>query len=179
MNLTRLLTQCAVTLALGACILAPTQAARGATTPDEEARIVLLAATADQDPVAVMTSPDGRWFQQWADEAPDYSFGPDKGVFWVVSSGAAKGDFKRVLRFHHDLSAAAFQVQHHIGDPRKNDADMAAKTLAGIEGLLRAYEALAATHPDVRTAQMDAALAARNGGTLAAFVTALPPMPAR
>lgn len=177
MHIHRLLKHAAATLALGACLLA--QAARGPTTPVEEARIVQLAAAADKDPVGVMTSPDGRWFEQWADEAPDYSFGPDKGVFWMMRSGAAKGDLKRVLRFHHNLSTAAFQVQHHIGDPRKSEADMAAKTLAGVEGLLRAYETLVATHPDERTVQMEAALAARNGGTLAAFVTALPPMPSR
>lgn len=177
MNIHRFLNHAVITFALGAGVLA--QAARGPTTPVEEARIVQLAAAADKDPVGVMTSPDGRWFERWADEAPDYSFGPDKGVFWMMRSGAAKGELKRVLRFHHDLSTAAFQVQHHIGDPRKNDADMAAKTLAGVEGLLRAYESLVATHPDDRTVQMDAALAARNSGTLAAFVTALPPMPAR
>ena len=51
MHFTGLLKRCAVTLAVGACILAPAQAARGATTPDEEARIVFLAAAADQDPV--------------------------------------------------------------------------------------------------------------------------------
>jgi hypothetical protein len=179
MNIRHLFQHVVATLTLGACILAPALAARGPTTPDEEARIVQIAAAADKDPVGVMTSPDGRWFQKWADDAPDYSFGPDKGVAWIMTSGAAKGDFKRIVRFHHDLSAAAFQVQHHIGDPRKSAADMDAKTLAGVEGLLRAYESFVATHPDVRTAQMDSALAARNAGALAAFVTALPPMPAR
>lgn len=179
MTILRMFRHFAATLAVGACFLAPALAARGPTTPDEEARIVLLATAADKDPVAVMTSPDGRWFQKWADEAPDYSFGPDQGVAWIITSGAAKGDFKRIVRFHHNLSTAAFQVQHHIGDPRKNPADMTAKTLAGVEGLLRAYESLVATQPDVRTVQMDAALAARTSGTLPAFVTALPPMPAR
>lgn len=179
MHITRLFQQFAAALALGASILAPVQAARGPTTPDEAARIVQIAAAADKDPVGVMTSPDGRWFEKWADEAPDYSFGPDKGVFWAATSGAAKGDLKRVLRFQHTVSAAAFQVQHHIGDPRKSVTDMDAKTLAGIEGLLRAYETLVATHPDDRTPQMDQALAARTSGALAAFVQALPPMPAR
>jgi len=180
MHILRLCRQFAVTLALGAALAAPALAQpRGPTTPEEAARIVQLAAAANQDPLGVMTSSDGRWFEKWADDVPDYQFGPDKGVAWAVTTGAAKGAFKRVLRFQHTLSAAAFQVQHHVADPRKNDADMQAKTLAGIEGLLRAYEALLASDPAIRTPQMDQALAARASGTLAAFVQALPPMPAR
>jgi hypothetical protein len=43
--------------------------------------------------------------------------------------------------------------------------------------LLRAYESLVAKRPENRSPQLDAALAARDKGTLAAFVLALPPMP--
>jgi hypothetical protein len=181
MNLINLFKQAAAALVISAHMVAPTlaQSSRGATTPEEQTRIVQLAAAADKDPIGVMTSPDGRWFEKWADEAPDYQLGPDKGVFWIVSSGAAKADVKRVLRFHHTVSTAAFQVQHHIEDPRKNDADMEAKTLAGVEGVLRAYETLLAQRPENRTPQMDQALALRSSGGLPAFVKALPPMPAR
>ena len=41
MHITRLFQQFAAALALGASILAPVQAARGPTTPDEAVRIVL------------------------------------------------------------------------------------------------------------------------------------------
>lgn len=181
MNVIRLFKQVAALLALGACLAAPAlaQSPRGPTTPEEKARIVQLAAAADKDPVGVMTSPEGRWFEKWADEAPDYMLGPDKGVFWAATSGAAKADVKRVLRFHHTVSTAAFQVQHQVFDPLKNEADMEAKTLAGVEGLLRAYETLVAARAENRTPQMDNALALRNSGGLAAFVKALPPMPPR
>lgn len=180
MKLIPLFKQAVAALALGASFLTPALAqSRGPTTPEEVARIVQIAAAADKDPIGVMTSPDGRWFAKWSEEAPDYMFGPDKGVFWIISSGAAKGDLKRVLRFHHTLSTASYQVQHRIFDPLKNDADMEARTLAGIEGLLRAYEVLVATKAEIRTPQMDEALAARNNGGLAAFVKALPAMPSR
>jgi hypothetical protein len=56
---------------------------------------------------------------------------------------------------------------------------MEAKTLAGVEGVLRAYETLLAQRPENRTPQMDQALALRSSGGLPAFVKALPPMPAR
>ena len=44
---------------------------------------------------------------------------------------------------------------------------------------LRAYESMLVAQPDIRTAALDAALAARDKGTLAQFVAALPPMPRR
>lgn len=155
------------------------QSARGPSTPEENARVVQLAAVADKDPIGTMTSADGRWFAKWADDVPDYRFGPDKGIYWMMVGGAAKGDLKRVLRFHHDLSTAAYQVQHHITDPQKNPQELDAKTLAGVEGLLRAYESLLAKRPENRSEQIDQAIAARDQGALAAFVKALPPMPER
>lgn len=154
------------------------QAARGPATPDEIARVVQLAQVSDKDPLAAMASTEGRWFQKWVEEVPDYSFGPDKGASWL-GSGAAKGDLKRVLRFHHTVSTAAHQVQHNITDPDKDSEASEATTLAGVEGLLRAYESLVAKRAENRSEQVDLAVAARDKGTLAAFVKALPPMPGR
>ena len=123
-----------------------------------------------------MTSPQGRWFEKCADEIFDYHFGPDNGVFWFKVT-AAKGELKRVLRFHHGVSTAVFQVQQKLADPRTKAADMEAKTLAGVEGLLRAYESLLAKNPENRSVKLDQAIISRNKGDLAAFVKALPPMP--
>ena len=64
-------------------------------------------------------------------------------------------------------------------DPKKDPAQMEAKTLAGVEGLLRAYASLLAKNPDNRSAKLDEAIAIRDKGGLAAFVKALPPMPER
>lgn len=154
------------------------QQGRGPSTPAEQARVIALAAAADKDPLAVMTSADGRWFEKWADEIPDYHFGPDNGAYWFMTT-AAKGELKRVLRFHHTVSTAAFQVKNQIADPRKTPVQQEAKALAGVEGLLRAYESLVAKNPDNRSAKLDEAIAVRDKGGLAAFVKALPPMPER
>jgi len=116
------------------------------------------------------------------DGVPDYNFGPDKAAFWLMN-GAAKGELKRVVIFQHAVSTAAFQLQHHIQDPRKIPENVAESldsvTLAGLEGVLRAYENMLPAHPGIRSAELDAALAARDKGTLAQFVAALPPMPRR
>ena len=152
------------------------QQGRGPSTPEEQTRVVQLAATADKDPLGTMASDEGRWFEKWADEVPDYMFGPDSGAYWFMTK-AAKGDLKRVLRFHHTVTTAAFQVKNHIADPKKDPAQMEAKTLAGVEGLLRAYESLLAKNPDNRSTRLDEAIALRNKGALPAFVKALPPIP--
>lgn len=167
--------------ALVACSLigaSVAQAERGPATAEEGERIVKLAAVADKDPLAAMSSAEGRWFQKWADDVPDYMFGPDKGVFWF-HNGVAKGDLMRVLRFHHTVSTAAFQLQKKIKDPMRNEADNEAKTLAGVEGVLRAYESLEAKSPDNRVPAIDDLIAARNKGGLAEMVKKMPPMPSR
>lgn len=179
MPLHRAIHQFFAIFAIGASLAAPALAAdRGPSTPDENARVVLIAAASDKDPIATMTSADGRWFEKWVEDVPDYQLGPDKGAFWFMTT-AAKGDLKRVLRFHHTVSVAAYQVQNGILDPRKNPAHAEAATLAAFEGVLRAYESLAARRPENRSEPVEQALAARGKGALADFVKALPPMPAR
>ncbi|WP_323144874.1 hypothetical protein [Massilia phyllosphaerae] len=147
-------------------------------TPQDAARVGQIAAASDKDPIATMTSPDGRWFQKWSDDVTDYNFGPDKAAFWLMN-GAAKGELRRVMAFQHEVSTAAYQLSHLIQDPRKSPEDRDAVTLAGLEGILRAYENMLPTHPDIRSAGLDEAIAARDKGTLAQFVAALPPMPRR
>jgi hypothetical protein len=147
-------------------------------TPQDAARVADIAAASDKDPVATMTSADGRWFQKWSDDVTDYNFGPDKAAFWLMN-GAAKGALRRVMVFQHGVSTAAYQLQHHIQDPRKSPNDLDAVTLAGLEGVLRAYENMLPTHADIRSAGLDEAIAARDKGTLAQFVADLPPMPRR
>jgi carboxypeptidase Q len=165
-----------VTCALAVPTLA--QAERGPSTAEENARVVALASASDKDPIGTMSSADGRWFMKWADEVADYSFGPDAGTFWL-ETGAAKGEMARVVRFHHTVSTAAYQVQHAMFDPQRKKEDMEAKTLAGVEGLLRAYESLLAKRPENRSQAMDDAIALRDKGGLADFVKKLPAMPRR
>ena len=154
------------------------QAGRGPSTEEERTRVGQLALAADKDPLAVMASPDSQWFQKWVDEVPDYQFGPDSASFWLMS-GAAKGTFKKVMEFHQLVSVAAYQVQHNVFDPRKNSEMQAATTLAGVEGILRAYETMLPKYPDIRSDKMEEAIKQRNAGKLAQFVQALPPMPSR
>lgn len=170
--------QATILIGLSLTLPALAQTSHGPATAEDAAHIAQIAAASDKDPVATMTSADGRWFQKWSDDVPDYNFGPDKAAFWLMN-GAAKGELKRVVPFQHGVSTAAFQLQHHIQDPRKTPESLDSVTLAGLEGVLRAYENMLPTHPGIRSADLDAALAARDKGMLAQFVAALPPMPKR
>lgn len=175
----RLFKHLSALLLIASCLAAPAFAqSRGPSTAEENSRVVLLAASAEKDPLGAMASKEGRWFEKWSDDVPDYRFGPDKVAFWMMN-GAAKGDLKRVLRFQHTLSRAAYQVKHHIGDPQQDKPSEDATTLAAAEGLLRAYESLLPKRPENRSEQIDMAIAAREKGTLSAFIDALPPMPKR
>ncbi|WP_342116541.1 hypothetical protein [Pseudoduganella sp. OTU4001] len=176
MQLTQYFQQACAIIALAAGLAAPAFAERGPSTPEERARVVALAEAANRDPIGVMNSADGRWFMKWSDEIPDYSFGPDRGALWM-ETGAAKGDLRRVLRFHHTLSTAAYQVQHQMFDPMKDPAQMEAKTMAGIDGLLRAYESLKDKRPENRSEVLDNALMLRDQGKLATLYKSLPQPP--
>jgi len=178
MQTTNFLKRACAFIALAIGLAVPAWAERGPSTPEERTRVVQLAEAANRDPVGVMTSSDGRWFMKWSEEIPDYMFGPDKGAFWM-ESGAAKGDLRRVMRFHHMLSTAAYQVQHQVLDPDKDAATLDAKTIAGIEGLLHAYESLKDKRPENRSEELEKAIAMRDQGKLAAFVQSLPPAPKR
>lgn len=90
--------QAALLIGVSLTLPAMAQNGRGPATEEEAARVVQIAATSDKAPAATMTSADGRWFQKWSDEVPDYNFGPDKAAFWLMS-GAAKGELKRVVIF--------------------------------------------------------------------------------
>lgn len=178
MRTTNFLQRACACIALAIGLAAPAWAERGPSTPEERERVVKLADAANRDPIGVMNSPDGRWFMKWSEEIPDYMFGPDKGAFWM-ERGAAKGDLRRVMRFHHMLSTAAYQVQNQITDPEKNAAALEGKTIAGIEGLLHAYESLKDKRPENHSEELEQAIAMRDQGKLAAFVQSLPPAPKR
>ena len=86
----RIFRQLCAALLISTGLAAPAfaQAARGPSTPEENARVVQLAAASDKDPIAAMTSAEGRWFEKWAEEVPDYQFGPDNGAFWMMTGAA-------------------------------------------------------------------------------------------
>jgi carboxypeptidase Q len=146
---------------------AAAQSARGPSTPDERARVSQLADAARKDPLGVQAA-NAAWFEQWISDVPDYTFKPEAVAKWCMR--AAKGDMKKILQFQFGVSALSYQVKHNLPDPAK-PADVAAVNLAGLDGVLAAYETLLAKDDANRSPKMDEALARRNKGELAAFAS--------
>jgi len=140
-------------------------APRGPSTAEERARVVKLAAESQKDPIAVRAANEA-WFEQWISDVPDYMFKPLAVANWCMRS--AKGEMRKVIQFQFGTSALAYQIEHNLPDPQKPE-DVSAVNLAGLEGVLAAYETLVAKDPGSRSPKMDEALARRSKGELAAF----------
>ena len=174
----------ALLLALGLSVMGQAAQAqdRGPSTEQERARVVQIAEATNKDPLGLMRSADGRWFTKWAQDVPDYTFAPDAGIFWFktgMDKEEIKGDMIKVARFVHGVNTAAYQVQHGILEPHQKAEESLQVTLAGMNGLLTAYENLRDKSPDNRSAYLDLALEKRQSGKLLEFVQSLPPLPKR
>lgn len=140
-------------------------AGRGPSTPAERARVVQMAAEAQQDPLAVQQR-DGAWLSTWIDDIPDLTLhaGPLEGWLWVAPHAA----IREAIGFQYLASAMAFQVLHPDAAGQQPASD-----LAGMQAVLRAYETLVRANPQHRSAKLDLALAAREQDRLPAFLATL------
>ncbi len=160
---------CLSALLAGLLALPASAHGRGPSTPEERARVLALATDAGRDPLGAMAR-DGRWFDTWLDEVPDFTFGPEAPARWCLSH--AKGNLRRVMKFEYELGGVAYQIQHQIARPKTLEEKVAVHQ-AALESVLRAYERLRDARPENRSAEMDEAVAMRNKGDLPAFVARL------
>lgn len=78
-----------------------------------------------------------------------------------------KNKFKAVLLMQLNFGTAVFKLEN----PDKKDDENAA-TLAGLESVLRTYEAMIAENEEAKNTELDALVAKRNQGELKAVVDA-------
>jgi len=141
------------------------QAERGPATAEERQRVVELAQAAQIDPQAAQAR-DGAWLRQWVQEVPDLTLDPGVVDAWLTI--ASKPAVRDTLDFQYIASAMAAQISHpDLADQQK------ASELAGMQGVLTAYQHLLRKHPQYRTAKLDAALAAQAQGMLETFIDTL------
>lgn len=141
------------------------QAERGPATAEERQRVVELAQAAQIDPQAAQAR-DGAWLRQWVQEVPDLTLDPGVVDAWLTI--ASKPAVRDTLDFQYIASAMAAQISHpDLADQQK------ASELAGMQGVLTAYQYLLRKHPQYRTAKLDAALAAQAQGMLETFIDTL------
>jgi carboxypeptidase Q len=141
------------------------ESVRGPSTQPERARMVQMALDAEQNPQQIQQR-DGEWLKAWVNDIPDLVL--DYGTVFRWVKGAAKADIREALKFQYTASAIAFQIQHP-----ELAGQQAAIDVAGMEGVLRAYEVLVRQGANQASAKLDRALSARNKGELAAFLGTL------
>lgn len=144
---------------------AHSEAARGPSTPAERARVVQMALDAQQDPLGVSRR-DGAWLAAWIAAVPDLTLAASPLESWLDIAPAAA--MREAAGFQYLASVMALQIRQ----PRLA-SDRPASDLAGMEGVLRAYETLVRQDARYRSAKLDLALAARQQGRLPAFLSTL------
>ena len=135
---------------------------RGPSTPAERARVVQMALDAEKSPLQIQAR-DGEWLEAWVNDIPDLTFNKSAPASWL--SAVVKGDAREAIKFQYKASVMAFQ----INNPQQAELQ-SANDLAGMEGVLRAYESLLRKNPHYRCVKLDLALKARNQGELPGFL---------
>lgn len=152
---------------LVACALQPRHAeARRPSTPEARADFVALVRWLEREPVAANANATRQQLRQWIIEVPDIRF-----TVCPELLGHAVGDdypYSREVNLQVMLSGAVLTIE----DPGKARDDVAVYT-AGVQGALRAYEALVKSRPDAHVAVLDDLIEKRNRGELVDHIARL------
>jgi hypothetical protein len=140
------------------------QADRGPSTPKERAKALTLIRQLEEDPLFEGSRDARRWLTLWLLEVPDLHVDLCPALLGGTPAERKRLSGEVVAQLMY--SGAGFLIEN----PGK------AKTreevyLAGVQGALRAYEALVVKKPQIRSALLDALLGRREAGSLAAHVT--------
>jgi hypothetical protein len=138
-------------------------AGRGPSTSEERSKAVNLVRALEADPLNEGARDSRRWLVAWLSEIPDITVQMCPALlgenFEVNKKYAAE------LALQQSLSSAAFIIEH---PDRANDK--LAVSIAGVEGVFKAYEAILTQKPKAHFKSLDALLEARSKGTLESIV---------
>ena len=151
----------AVLAALAAlCGLAGAQEKRGPSTPEERARFVAVAHKAEANPLDPSLKPDLRWALNWLVAVPDI----DVSLCSAPLGGLIGSHYKYEAEMfgEYALAMGAFVIEH----PEKAK-DSAAINLAGVESVLKAYQAILKQNPQATSAALDDLVKKQGKGKLA------------
>ena len=138
----------------------------GLSTPDQRAKVVALTRSLERDPLIENAPATRQWLRKWIIEVPDIKvYACDELLAHDLGSNYP---YSTEVTLQPIFSAAAFAIEH----PEKA-RDERAQRYAGVEGALRAYEALLKSKPDAKSAFLDDLLTKRDNGELADHVAKL------
>lgn len=149
----------AVVLALLCCVSYVHAQKRGPSTPEERKKAVEMATFLETNPLAKEAKEIRGALLLFLTEVPDISVTLCTSVFG--ESKDFKGDYQAELMGQTAYSQAKFIIQH----PDKAQ-DEAAVQLAGVEGVLRTWQAIKAAKPKAKFPLLDELLAKQQSLTL-------------
>ncbi|MFL6230235.1 MAG: hypothetical protein ACJ741_15795 [Pyrinomonadaceae bacterium] len=139
------------------------QSKRGPSTPEERQTAVKAARLLESDPLNKDAKKIREWFTFWLIEVPDIHIELCGDYLGPVFG--SKKNYDAEIFGQTMFSSAAFIIEH----PDQAD-DRVAVNLAGLEGALKAYEAILKAKPKARWEYLDNLVAKRESGELKAYV---------
>jgi hypothetical protein len=106
-----------------------------------------------------------KWGFKWVADTDQVSIGLCGDIMKLIPD--KKNKFKAELLMQHMFGMGTFKLEN----PDRKDDEKAAQ-LAGLESMLRAYEAMVAANEKAKNAELDALLVKRGNGELKALVDA-------
>jgi hypothetical protein len=144
---------------------ADAQDRRGPSTPEERKRAVEMATFLEKNPLAKEAKDQRAALLYFLAEVPDITVKLCTNV--LGESKRIKGDYEAELVGQLAYSQAKFIIEN----PDKAQDD-AAVYVAGVEGVLRTWQAIKAAKPKAKFKLMDELLEKQQAGTLAEYVKA-------
>ena len=136
---------------------------RGPSTPEARAKAVQLVRQLETDPLGKSAKDARNWLTLWLIEIPDMTV--DFCTTFFAPLYESKKDALNGVRIQPMYSQAAFMIEN----PEKAQDRLEVFT-AGLEGALKAYEAILKEKPKARAAFLDDLIAKRDRGELRDYV---------
>ena len=140
--------------------------AQGPSTPDERAHFVALVRLLETQPLGENANATRQRLREWVAEVPDIRFKVCADLLGQVLSGDYP--YAREIALQVLLSGAVLTIEH----PGEARDDVSVYT-AGVEGALRAYEAMLKSTPNARLAALDDLVVRRDRGELVDYIARL------
>jgi len=152
-------------IALALLVVAAPRAAlaRGPSTPEERKRAVQTTRRLEKEPLSRTSMEGRRWLFKWIVEIPDINVTSCKGPLDGLQED--EEGYGQLLYVQSVFGMAAFLVEH----PDKKNDWVAVQT-AGIESVLRAYEAIRKADSEATWKELDRLVSAQKAGKLRAIV---------
>lgn len=145
-----------------ACFAQDDQPTRGPSTRAERDRAIKITHELENDPLSTQLRDDRDWLFQWLQAVPDIVV----NVCVDPAEGNGKYRYSRELLMQKMFSSAAYIMETSTRD--RNDLSVEA---AGVQGALKAYEAIVKRDPEARSKYWDLLLKKRADGTLRDYIS--------